>query len=828
MAEYPENYLRLNTQQTKQLAVAILIDGVDDILTNVPIYSVVKYGDPGIYYGMPGLVYGSLVLREDVKPLIMVGDGLTLQQKIEPEQGRGAISTLSIPFLDKDGYMSRLVSPGVIVDELLGNRLCTIKLGFANSSFPEDYFDIFRGYVTSITCAPTKITLQFSDANVQRKQSIGFIQSATLTSNVTNVQTTIPVSSAAGFYDQIQDILGNYDPAVKTYLQIEDEVMNYGPGAIAGNNVTVTRGGSNARGTTPAAHASGEDVTNTIQVQDNCLTLALKIMLSGWNGPWVTNITPYAYGTTLDPLNPTTSAMVINEDADVVWGLTAGDQVIVSGSTSNDGTYIIVSIDDNGNGSNRVLILDTPMTFENPATGTIGFRSKYDTLPVAFGSKQTPREVDVAGHEELRANYFASSIYQIQLYTQDVVDSAKNLIESQCFLPYGIYSVTRFGRISCGFTKPPLSSARVSYLNNTNILDPTNIQVQRATNTRRFFNIIQYQYDQRDDGTYRTTEAFLDSESLTLTNVRQALPIQANGVRSSLGGNIAVDARASFLLNRYKRGAFEITCKVNWSVGSLIEVTDPVVVQDDGQLQITNFDTGERNLGQMLFEVIQRTINIKDGNVTLTLLSNLGATVGTRYATISPSSNVAASGLNTTTQFLIEDSYGALYPGNEPYKWAQFVGLPIRVHNADFTDDEEVTFTGFSPTNAYLMTVTPALSFTPTTGHTVEIGDYPLTDTDPATNALYKILYTFQNTTETVTSGTSNFVFDVTDGTRVYVGQSVLVHDASYSIVSPESPVTSVVGNTVTVSTDLGFTPSAGQLVEVLGFADNGSAYRFI
>ena len=823
MVDYPPQYLTLNSEQTKQLAVAIVIDGCPDILTNVPIYSSVKYGDPGLYYGKPGLVYGALVSLDGVRPLIMVDQGLSLQQRIEPEQGRGAISTLSIPFLDKDGFMTQLVSPGVIVDELLGNKLCTIKLGYANSSFPEDYFDIFRGYVTSITSAPAKIILQFSDANVKRKQSVGFSPMGSLAASMTNVQTTALLNSAASLFDQIQDILGNYDPAVLTYLTIEDEVMAYGPGAIAGNTVTVTRA---QRGTTAAAHASAEDVGNSIQLQDNCLTLALKIMLSGWNGPWVSDVVAYALGTTLDPLNPTTAAIVLNEDAVTYWGLTVGDQVIVSGSPSNDGSYIITAINSNANGSNRVLIIDTPLVVENPAIGTVAFRSKYDTLPVAFGSKQTPREVDVARHEELRANYFSSSIYRSQLYFTQTVDSAKSLIESQLFLPYGIYSVTRFGRISVGFTKPPLSSAKVVFLDNTTVIDPQNISIQRAVNTRRFFNIIQYQYDLRDDGTYASTAAFVDSASLTLTNVQQPLPIQANGVKTSLAGNIAIQSRANFLLNRYKRGAFEITLKVNWAVGSLIEVTDPVVLTDNGTLFISNFDTGERNIGQQLFEVIQRTINIKDGNVNLTLLSNIGATVGTRYATISPSSNIASG--STSTGLFIEDSYGALYPGAEGQKWVKFAGLPIRVHNADYSDSEEVTFTGFSDTNPNLMFVSPALSFTPGPGYTIEVGSYPATDTDPTTNALYKILYAFQNATETVTSGTSNFVFDVADGTRIQLNLDVIVHNDDYSIASPESKVVSVVGNTVTVETDLGFTPSAGQRVEVLGFADGQESYRFI
>ena len=87
---------------------------------------------------------------------------------------------------------------------------------------------------------------------------------------------------------------------------------------------------------------------------------------------------------------------------------------------------------------------------------------------------------------------------------------------------------------------------------------------------------------------------------------------------------------ANFPLTAYKRRAFEINCRVNWGVGSLIEVTDPVVLRIT-VAKDTKLNNGERDLGEQLFEVIQRTINIMTGNVSLTLLSNLGATVGTRY-----------------------------------------------------------------------------------------------------------------------------------------------------------------------------------------------------
>ena len=112
--------------------------------------------------------------------------------------------------------------------------------------------------MTSITCVPTKPILQFSDANVKRKQSVGFSPETKTVGAMTNVQTTVTLNTAAGLYDQIQDVNGVYDAAVNTYLAIDDEVMQYGSGAISGNTVTITRG---ARGTTAATHDNDSDAT---------------------------------------------------------------------------------------------------------------------------------------------------------------------------------------------------------------------------------------------------------------------------------------------------------------------------------------------------------------------------------------------------------------------------------------------------------------------------------------------------------------------------------------------------------------------------------------
>jgi hypothetical protein len=135
-SDYSANYLLYNAEQSKNIVVALQIEGLSTILSSGPIYKRILYGDD-ITYGQPGLVYGGLKIYPDFKSIMdLAGGSLTISQRLEPEQGRGAISTLSISFVDLNQYMTQLISPGVILDDILGKKI-TLYLGYQQISFPQ-------------------------------------------------------------------------------------------------------------------------------------------------------------------------------------------------------------------------------------------------------------------------------------------------------------------------------------------------------------------------------------------------------------------------------------------------------------------------------------------------------------------------------------------------------------------------------------------------------------------------------------------------------------------------------------------------------------------
>ena len=844
MSETPEKFQLYNTQQTKELAVVVEIDGVPGLLSSVTLFETLNYGDPDIFYGDPGLVYGGLVpLTEynggEVRNILSLdGSSLTLSQRLEPEQGRASTSLLTLSFIDYQGYMTELCSPGVIVDEILGKNV-KVWLGYRQLSFPDDYYVIFRGKISGVTSEPGRTTLQLSDPNLRRRTQVFFTAVTQLQSAITDSDTTIPVISNGDFHKHILGPDGNYDPAIKLYLGIEDEWIEYGPTASlpAGTFGTNTFGNvaRGARGSTAVAHDAGTDVTCAIEIEDHAVDIALKVMLSGWNGPYVDDVAIEHIVYTGDVLlGDQATSLTFPENVDVIrdYGWSAGDYLTISGATNgvNNQTVQIVSFAPLFGQENR-LVYTTGVTLvsESNTTAVLSVRSQYDTYPISCGVKLTPDDVDVDRHIYIKDTFLQFDGNNYRFFITSDESSAKSWLETQVYLPISCYSLTRFGRLSMGITKPPLADNRLKFLSQDNILNAKSMKPNRGVNNRRFFNEVQFSWDARDDGAFSQVLRTIDSDSLNLIGLASVLPVRALGGRSDLAFDESVERRSERLLSRYKRGATEIDPKVNWEVGVEIEAGDVVALQDDGTLFIANYDTGQRNLGVQLFEVTERSLDIRSGQINLKLVSGVGAQATDRFGTISPSS-VLDSG-STSTQLVLTDSYGAIFPGNEQGKWIDYIGQPVLVHNDDWSQSGVSTIIGFDTFNPYLMQIAPPLAFTPSAGYMVEINDYP-TSADVYLQQIYKAIHAYIDPRVFVVSGLSVTQFEVSpsDISKFFVGSVVLIHEASWTYESPEVTVTAVdtALNIVTVGATLGFTPTLNDEIELIGFADEGGAYRFI
>lgn len=828
--DYPVVYLDKANEVSKQLNVVVCIEGVEKCISTVATYTRVRYGDPGVDYGDPGLVYGGLRLDDGVQVGLSMDSSFTISQRLEPEQGRGAVGTITLVFVDLNQEFTRLISPGQTLNDILGNKLIKVYMGYADTSFPDDYFVIFRGYASKTRAQSGKIFIELSDANLKRRTPVFVNQISKTTAEILPMDTVINLNRVTGFARGILGPDGLYDSGVKYYVRINDEIMEYNnTGIINDTQINVTRG---ARGTIADTHDVDSDAQAAVQIEGNVIDLALKIMLSGWNGPYISDI-PIQSIKDLADFGFRNNALRLVDGFDAVedYGITVGSYVYVTGSTAgNDGTYVVQSILNSPSRKNNIITFTTSFpNLEFPATSVrLAVRSKYDTFPITCGLKMRPTEIDVKGWEDLRDLYFNADFYDMRFFLKDK-QTGKEFIEKELLLPSGCYSITRFGKLSVKLTLPPIAGEKIPVLDISTTLDAKNITVERALNNRRFFNEVEYKYDIDDQDEYRSISNFLDTDSLNILGLTSRLPIQSKGLRSDLGAEQFVNRRGINLLNRYKDAAYEITnLKTNWGTGSFIEAGDVIIIKDDGQLQISNLETGIRDLGAQLFEVIDRSVDIKTGQITLKVLSNLGYDVNDRFAVISPSSRVAATG-STVNSIKITDSFTAKYPENERAKWDTFINLPIQIHNDDYSISYTREFLGFSAGDPYLMLIDSPLPIVVDDTFIVDIPYYP--DNDLVYDQqLYKTVFCHIDPTVDVLSGISNFSFTVPmiDADKFKVGLPIIVHNNDYSLLSVEAKVQSVTMNTIVVDVDLGFTPSAGQKVELIGFKDEGGPYRII
>lgn len=851
-----QRFVNFNTLQSKDVSLVVSIPGLP-FLTNRTIFTRIRYGDPGVEYGA-GYVYGGLRIRTDCKDILSLdGSSLTISQRLEPEQGRAAISMLTLAFIDLNQYMSDVIAPGAVLDDIMGKPV-TVYLGFEQISFPEDYFVIFRGVITGVSAMSGTITLQISDQNVTRRQNIFYTPKASLVGSIGAGDTSLTVTAAGDFPTMVLSpaITGDspaYDPAIRLFVKIENEYIEYGPtstvplGTFDQTTGVMTGVVRNSPPTdippivTSVAHAAGSELGPTLEIHDRAIAMALKLMLSGWGGDWLSGVPIVNIVATLDTvLGDQAEAIILptSVDAKRDYGLTLGDFVTITGDPfpENNVTGAIIGFGDLAGDTNRLIYINQPLVRSVATPATLSFRSQYDTYPESSAVKLTPIDVDVPRHQFIESTYFGQyPEYQYRFIINEQ-ETCKTFIENEIFLPIALYSLTRQGQLSVGITKPPLADQNIQFLTSDNVKNPENITVTRGTNNRKFFNEITYEFDADDQGNFASSFRTEDSDSLSIIKIPVTLPISSKGARTSLGFQNIINRNSRFLLSRYKKGAQLISLTTNWQVGSQIESGDVVALIDNGGLQISNLALGGRNVGAQLFEVIDRNLDIKSGDMTTQLVSGIGAAITDRFAVISPSSNVTATTPSTVNTIYIEDSYGALFPGNEKQKWVNYFGQNIMVHSVDWSVVGTTVLIGFDPQNPYKMLVSPNLAFIPQPGYVVDIDKYPNSN-DPTADLIYKAIFCFLDPQVTVVSGisTTQLTVSPSDIGKFHEKCPVRIHDMQY--VTHDSGDVLVLSvdsgtNTITLTAPLTFVPSTGDLIDLIGFPDFGAAsggpYKFL
>ena len=471
--------------------------------------------------------------------------------------------------------------------------------------------------------------------------------------------------------------------------------------------------------------------------------LALKLLLSGKEGPYIENVSVTNIVRTEGTTNVDNS--VFFQDLDLVqeYNLVINDYVTITGSAigGNNVTAQVKGITEIDEGTYIVLDDSVSLSLEIDSTAEVSFRSQYDVWPAGAGMALDNELVDINEHLDIRSNFLSSA--NLDIYLTDEIEG-KSLLTDEIYNPVSCFSIPRKAQSSVGIHRPPLPNETVKVLNTDTVLNSDRLKISRTIN-KNFYNSIIYKYDQDplQQDVFETSLTRINADSLSRIEVgNKPLIIESKGLRSQdLGQSIANEA-ADRRLTVYKFGAEAIRgIKTNIKTGFDIEIGDSVIV-DYESLKLSDSITGTRSGKARYYRIDNKKFNTKTGEIELDILdSNVDKDL--RYGLFSPSSFVS-SGLSNS-QFVIAPSFNTETWGVDEFrKWDGLEGASVVVRSKDYSVAETAilqTITG----NTF--TLATSLTFTPPEGYIVELDIY---DNQPDS---VKLLYGFMTDDPTFADG---------------------------------------------------------------------------
>lgn len=720
--------------------IVLKIDGVPFIFSSSSTKEYIRIGDPGLFIDGTWYIGGFRELTNNRQYIDSSSTTYTIRQQMNYDEGEGSsISTMTIGLVDKDEFVTQLITPGEVVDDLLG-RKCQVFIGFGTTSFNDDYLEVFKGFISDIESLPGLIKFKINHPDNKKKITLFKEQTTKLTANIpSNSTLTCTVESTDGF---LASIPGVFD----TYIRVNNEVMKY---TVTGpTSFSIVRG---QLGTTAAIHDSGSEVTSVYSLLGNPLDLALIIMLSGFgNDPCYENVAIDRFVINGLSVGTTANSIFFSElDISKVYNIQVGDFMSVSGATNGANNFTnrtIVGIESSLRGS-TIIVSGAALVEENPTSAVASFKSQYDLLP--DGMKMLPDEVDIEQHNFIRDFFHPATQYRL-LIDEDI-DNGKDFLDEQIYKPIACYALPRKAKSSVGYSIGPIPGALIKTLSSSNVTQPTKANIKRTVN-RAFFNEVIYKYDKSplSDKYLKLYGEIAQDSKNRIAGGNRTYKVESRGLQTDLNAQNIVQAEAQRIIDRYKFAAETVNASALLRNSVDIEIGD-VVVLDGADLKISDITAGSRAFKPRLFEVRNKEINLKTGSVDFELLDT-GQNIDTRYGLMTPVSKIQTVISQSVFVITHMDNYPGRYGVNEWRDWlAQYSltdGIRAKIRDVNYTVSESVLI---SSINENTFTLAAPAVMTLTSGMVLEVDDYDITA------AKQKLLYAFYQDNPTFSDGENQY-----------------------------------------------------------------------
>jgi hypothetical protein len=818
----------LLAQNQIELQLIVEVDGIDLIFGASPVKSLWKIGDANIRIGDPLLYIGGIVTNPKSVDLIDPTQSTrTITQQMEIERGVTSVSGLKVRLLDRADIATELFTPDVDKD-ILG-RGCTVYLAVAGASHPEDSIRVFDGVIDECAFGAGYCDLSISHPEQFKRQAI-------LPKWESELVTAIPSGSVpSSVYVTSMDglTLLPSEQGAYTYFRLDKEIMSFNAIDPATNKLS-SFAARNMFASLAQLHAIGGKIESFYYFDRNPIELALMLLCSRRSDEsqyYVEDIEIHGFRKIYSSDFP--FRIECNASDIIKYNIQIGDKLRIFAkgtgthevdNAENPRFFDVSKIEFSGNEA----YLYTPMSgsggpvWVEDLVNLYSFSaiSKWNLLPDGCGIPN--RFIDFEGLDAIRIMH-ASELAPCQVFIKDTITDTKDFIDQVILRPQGLYTLPKKGRISIGKTIPPVANKETKVLNERNILNANSLKIGRSIN-RNFYNAVIYKYhEDAIEDKLLSGELSVDADSISKIKVgNRPLLIEARSLRKGADSSKVIRSQSRRLLDRYRFGAEVIRAEVDFETGVNIDVGDTAVCLFKN-LKVADITNKSRQFVPRLMEVTNKTLNIARGEVSLELTNTVFEVDG-RYATITPSSRVASG--STATVIRLDWSFSRWAEGNEKGKWEQYIDQKIMLRSSDWGQVHHSTIKALDDTQDAI--IIEPLGVTPSAGWIVEA---PLYDDNSAQEmSFWKQIHAFLNPAVAISSVTSSTVIQVGsgEGAKFLPGAVIVVHSADFSSKSSEVKILSVNGDQLTLASALSYTPSAGHLIQLIGFKDGGHPYRIV
>jgi hypothetical protein len=615
------------------------------------------------------------------------------------------------------------------------------------------------------------------------------------------------------------------DTKFKTYVRIGEEIIGYTSRDLVNNKLLgCTRG---ALTSLAFDHEIDDSVSSFYVLGDgtsssNAIDMSLWVLLSGGPTLFAENLDVENF-VQVGGMVSIPNAVYFTTDYYKEFNFVPGDLVTCTGAVNPANNFVDRKIASVGSDSEGFYftVEGAPLALETSSPAVFSIKSAYNVLP--DGAGLLPNQVDIAQFL-LTKQLYGASMGNYSIYLKDTIQ-AKDLINTDIFLPSALRSIPRKGKVSLAFSAPPIYSTETQTLDLTTVKDPKNLRLARST-AKDFYNSIVWRFNEDSvEDKLLSGEVVLSADSTNRIDARnKPLKIEARGLRPGFVTSQLIQRNTTRLLQRFQFAAESLKVDVPFKVGWTTEVGDPIILDGDG-LNLTDISRGDRDFQPRIFEITNKSLNWKTGAVTLNI-TDTAFYQEARFGVWSPSSNTDTG--SVSNQLRIKNSYGLSFPRVERDKWTAYIGQQLLIHSQDFSVEYQATLLSFDVVDPYLMNITDIGVAVPA-DYVIELDRYNEL-VDPT---FVKAAHLWWDPSVEVVTGVSQTAFNVSllDAAKFFVGSPIRVHNQDFSNDSELEviKVVSVVGTLVTVDKAIGFVPAANDRVELIGFAiDNGKPYAWL